>query len=273
MTASLRESRFPSELAFDSIAESYDETFTRSVIGRAQRAQVWRALASTFKKGDSVLELNCGTGEDALFLARRGVSVLACDVSGEMIRIARQRHAAEVPRLPVRFEQLANEELHLLESHAVFEGVFSNFSGMNCVADLRGVARQMAQHMAVGAPALLCMSTRICAWDTLWYLGHGEPRRAFRRWPGEAKATVNGYELQVKYPTVRELRWLFAPWFALRSYVGIGVFVPPSYGEAWAEKNGGLLAVLSRLDRLFGHAPGLRVLGDHVLLHFERTAV
>jgi len=273
MTPSLRDSRFPSETAFDSIAESYDETFTSSVIGRAQREQVWHELATTFKDGDHVLELNCGTGEDALFMARRGVSVLACDVSGAMIRIARQRRATEAPGSPVRFEQLANEEVHLLEPQAFFDGVFSNFSGLNCVADLRGVVQHISQRLPMGAPALLCMSTRVCAWETLWYLARGKPRRAFRRWSGKATAKVNGRELQVHYPTVRELRRLFAPWFALRSYAGVGVFVPPSYVGAWAERHGSMLQVLSRMDRMFGRRVGLRVLGDHILLRFERTAV
>ena len=49
-------------LAFDSIAEQYDDIFTRSLIGRAQRDVVWDVLQKTFRRGDRVLELNCGTG-------------------------------------------------------------------------------------------------------------------------------------------------------------------------------------------------------------------
>ena len=57
-------------LAFDSLAAKYDDLFTRSMIGRAQRGAVWDALIDTFEPGSHILELNCGTGEDALFLAR-----------------------------------------------------------------------------------------------------------------------------------------------------------------------------------------------------------
>src|SRR5579863_1282907 len=82
-------------LAFDTIAEQYDDIFTRSLIGRAQRDAVWHVLEETFRAGDHVLELNCGTGEDALFLSRLGVSVFACDVSEKMIAVAARRMGKE----------------------------------------------------------------------------------------------------------------------------------------------------------------------------------
>jgi SAM-dependent methyltransferase len=272
MTQTLQSDAFAAAVAFDSIAEQYDELFTRSVIGRAQRGQVWDALAKTFKQGDSVLELNCGTGEDAIFLARRGISVVAADVSEKMIAIAMQRHAEEAPQLPIRFRQLASEELHLLQPPCLFDGVFSNFSGLNCVANLGGVAQQLAGLVVRGGPALLCLSGRICVWETLWHLAHGQARRAFRRWRGWNNASVNGIPVLVRYPAVGELRRMFSPWFALRSFTGIGVLVPPSYGETWARRHPRLLRILSALDRELCHVPGLRVAGDHVLLHFERTS-
>ena len=68
-------------LAFDTIAEQYDDLFTHSLIGRAQRNVVWEVLRHTFIPRERILELNCGTGEDALFLSRMGVSVHACDAS------------------------------------------------------------------------------------------------------------------------------------------------------------------------------------------------
>jgi len=71
--------------AFDRVAASYDDSFTRTVIGQAQRKQVWKRLLKAFAPGDRILELNCGTGEDARFLAIRGRRIVACDGSAEMI--------------------------------------------------------------------------------------------------------------------------------------------------------------------------------------------
>ena len=81
-------------IAFDTIADQYDDIFTHSLIGRAQRNVVWEVLKKTFRRGDRVLELNCGTGEDATFLSKIGVSVHACDASERMIAVAKKRRAS-----------------------------------------------------------------------------------------------------------------------------------------------------------------------------------
>src|SRR5215468_11477804 len=118
--------------AFDQAAHTYDELFTNTAIGRAQRKQVWPRLLGAFPPGSRVLELNCGTGEDARFLARQGRNVLACDGSAAMIEVARRReHEARLGTL--EFRQLANEELGNLSFAAPFDGAFSNFSGLNCL--------------------------------------------------------------------------------------------------------------------------------------------
>ena len=51
---------------FDAMAAAYARSFTESAIGRYMRAAVWRWLDAAFQPGDRVLELNCGTGEDAV---------------------------------------------------------------------------------------------------------------------------------------------------------------------------------------------------------------
>ena len=56
--------------------------FTESRLGELLRQAVWRRLDDVFRPGDRVLELDCGTGEDAVHLARRGVRVLATDGPG-----------------------------------------------------------------------------------------------------------------------------------------------------------------------------------------------
>lgn len=81
----------PASAPFDALAETYHRVFTASCIGRAQRAQVWRAMDRTFQPGQRIPEINCGTGVDALHLAERGVTLLACDASAAMIEVAARR--------------------------------------------------------------------------------------------------------------------------------------------------------------------------------------
>src|SRR5439155_21111480 len=147
----------------------YDETFTRSLTGRAQRCAVWRELVRAFRPGQKVLEINCGTGVDAVHLAGRGVRVLACDSSPRMIEVARRRLASpgSALRAPVEFEVLATEEIRTLEApgQPQFDGVLSNFAGLNCVEDLSQAACDLARLLRPGSPAVLCFFGPVRAWE------------------------------------------------------------------------------------------------------------
>jgi SAM-dependent methyltransferase len=258
-------------VAFDGIAEQYDDLFTCSTIGRAQRGAVWNVLLQTFHPGDHILELNCGTGEDAVFLARHGIAVTGYDASEKMIDVARRRARQESPRAEVRFGTLPTEYLSELRPSNLFDGVFSNFSGLNCVADLDQVCVDLASLVPIGAPFLVCLSTRFCMMETVWFLLHGALRKAFRRYRGRTSAIVGQFTVDVRYPLVNELRRSFAPHFKLHSYTGIGIFVPPSYVEPWICRFPYLLSLLRSIDEVVSSLPLFRVIGDHMLLRFERV--
>jgi ubiquinone/menaquinone biosynthesis C-methylase UbiE len=264
--------RNPAGVAFNSIAEQYDDIFTRSLIGRAQRDAVWDVLRETFRAGQQVLELNCGTGEDALFLSRMGVAVVACDASEEMIAVAARRMASEPRNAQVRLEVRATEQIGQA-AVGPCDGILSNFSGLNCVADLAAVGRRLALIAKPGAHLVFCMSSRFCLWECLWYLAHGQPKRAMRRWKGKAIAHLGDVALEIQYPNVRQMRRSFAPYFKLRRLKGIGVTVPPSYLEHLARRFPDVLRGLAAIDCLVSSRRVFRVIGDHVLLGFERTTV
>ena len=255
---------------FDNLAESYDQLFTCSVIGRAQRNAVWQALTETFAPGSRILEMNCGTGEDALFLSRKAISVFACDASQRMVEVARNNLRGESRHL-VKVETLPIEQLLLLQPQGPFDGAFSNFSGLNCVADLHETARQLSILLAPGAPLLICLSTRFCVFEIIWFLFRGDLEKAFRRTSGRATAHVGGFPVSLQYFTVRQLRELFSPWFRLRSFSGVGVAVPPTFAESWVNKRPHTFKLLKTIDRKIHRLPGLRVLGDHILLSFEHA--
>lgn len=256
---------------FDALAESYDELFTRSSIGRAQRGIVWRALESAFQSGNRILELNCGTGEDALFLGRRGVTVIACDASPRMIDVAQKRKSSEALESAIQFQILRTEDLSQLQSTPQFDGVLSNFSGLNCVDRLGPVASDLAALTKPGAPVLICLSTRFCFWEIVWFALHAQPRKALRRLRGTSIARVANQSVQVWYPTIRSVRRSFAPWFRLRSFRAVGLTVPPSYVRTRAIAHPKVISQLEKIDRAFGRLPLFRAAGDHVFLHFERV--
>jgi ubiquinone/menaquinone biosynthesis C-methylase UbiE len=270
MTACTRP-RHTAGAAFDGIAEQYDDLFTRSLIGRAQRDAVWNVLQRTFRAGERVLELNCGTGEDAVFLGQMGVSVLACDASEGMVAVAARRMTRESRDARVQLQVCATEDLDTLREVGLFDGVLSNFSGLNCVLDLTAVARTLARMVRPGGRVVLCMSSRFCLWEALWYTAHVDLPRAFRRWRGHSKGSLGRIDIDVRYPTRKEICRSFSPQFALKHFRGVGITVPPSYVEHVARKYPKALRTLRRVDQAIATWPVCRSVGDHELLVLERT--
>jgi SAM-dependent methyltransferase len=282
---------------FDELAADYDRGFTDSLIGTAMRRAVWRRLDARFRPGDRVLELNCGTGADAVYLGRRGVRVLATDVAPAMLEVARAKVARAGLEGLVEVQQLAIEDLASKQGldketrrqgdketserddvsvspclrvsmAGAFDGALSNFGGLNCVADLPGVAGGLAACLRPGAFALLCVMGPLVPWEWAWFLGRGQPRKAFRRL-GRAGSAWRG--LTIHYPSARAVRRAFAPSFRLRRLSAVGALIPPSYAEGWAARHRRLLDRLSRWERRLETTPPLPWLADHYLMELERT--
>jgi ubiquinone/menaquinone biosynthesis C-methylase UbiE len=257
---------------FDVIADRYDETFTSSLIGQAQRTAVWRELEKAFRKGTRVLEIGCGTGVDACFLAEHGVRVVACDSSPQMIGVTARRIQANSLQKLVQPLLLRAEDIATLAGSELFDGVFSNFGVLNCVQDFRKLARDLTSLLKPGASALLCWMGPTCLWEMAWYLSHGNVGKAFRRMKhdGVTARIADRAFVRVHYPSVRVLAKAFAPEFRLKSVRGIGVAVPPSYLEFWAQRHPWLLKAYEHADSYIGRCSGIRLLGDHVLVRLQR---
>jgi len=256
---------------FDALAPDYDARFTDTVLGQVLRRAVWRWLDRAFTPGERVLELACGTGEDAIHLARRGVGVLATDSSQAMLDVARAKIEDAGLTGSVELRSLGIEQLDRLAARGgtvgTLDGAFSNFGGLNCVSDLAQVARSLAALLVPGARVVLCVMGPLVPWEWGWYLAHGVPGRAFRRLtPGGTRWRG----LAVRYPSIGALCRVLAEWFVPRRRGGLGVLVPPSYVEPWAQRHQRLVRRLDRWERAIEEWPVVPWLGDHYLLEVER---
>lgn len=262
----------PAASAFDAVAPTFDSRFGSWKSVSAQRRAVRAELLRVFPKGGRILELGGGTGADATFLAERGFEVLLTDPSPTMVELAKTKLAplgslAKVAAAEDMEEFAAN---HLAEGGAQFDGTFSNFAPLNCVADLGPVARGLARLLKPGASAMLVLFGTFCPGEMIVEVLRGRPHLALRRCKrGATPARLANYEFNVVYHRRAELMRAFAPWFVLEKRVGIGVAVPPSAAEPWISEQPHLLAAMDMFDR--GFARPLAMLGDHVLYEFRRT--
>ncbi len=262
----------PAAFAFDAIAPIFDARFGAWDSVSAQRRAVRRALLREFPAGGRILEVGGGTGEDATFLAERKFNVLLTDPSPSMVTIAKAKltpfgSSAEVAE-GEEMEGFADQ--HLSAGGSFFDGAFSNFAPLNCVADLAPVARGLARLLKPGAPAMLVLFGTCCPGEVIVETLRGRPRQAFRRRiRGNAPARLAKREFHVVYHRRAEIERAFSPWFRLEKRLGIGVTVPPSAAEPWMSKQTRLLATMEALDRVLSRP--LAVFADHVLYQLRRV--
>ena len=261
--------------AFDRLAPRYDEACAGWIF-RRMRDQVHAALGEAFEPGMRVLEIGCGSGLDAEFLASRGVDVVATDPSAGRIERARRRMRAARGAGRVQFVCCGIEEVHLhLAPGARFDGLVSDFGALNCVARLDALGSLAARHVAPRGRVILCLISPACLLELGWFLLKGQPRRAFRRFATPPVAVnVEGIDVPTYYHRVRDVRTALEPAFALRRVRGLAVLVPPSYLETrWTALPAPARRALAGVDRALASRWPFNRLGDHVMMEFENLRI
>lgn len=258
--------------AFDAYAEGYDSAFTQTHIGRLQRQQVWQALQPHLTSPKDILEVNCGTGEDAIQLAQAGHRVLATDLSEKMIEVARAKATQLDPPVKLRFEASDFLELPTIVGRKKFDLVFSNFGGLNCIntGDTMQFSRICYDLLRPGGLLFLIYMSKACTWESFYFSYQKNKEKANRRKRnGPVTSQVEGHPVSVWYYSTTELATLYSKYFKMTDQFPIGLFVPPSYLEPLFTKRKFLLQILGGMDRAL-RFKGLADYGDHVGVVLQR---
>jgi len=256
------------QLAFDELASDYDASFTSTPLGTALRALVWSRLDTAFAGARRVLDLGCGTGEDAVRLACRGTRVLAIDASPLMLRMAQDKARRHGCADRIDFRCVPLERLGGELAGETFDGVFSNFGALNCVTSLPVMAGELAENLEQGARLLFVLMGRYVPWEWAWYLLRADSARAWRRLRGP----VAWRGLNVAYPTPAEVTRMLRPFFRIDGVRSLGFALPPSYAAGWLNRRPRLLGALTRAERLAQSFPMLASCADHYIVEGRRLS-
>ena len=233
--------------AFSCTSERYDAFAQDHAHLTHLRNKVYIHLQRFLGGGANILELNAGTGIDAVELAQRGYRVHATDIAAGMLA----RLHEKIQRLEMG-DRVAIQQCSFTRLDEVvggpYDAVFSDLGGLNCIADLRPVIQQLPLVLKPGGLVTWVLMPPTCLWEMAELL-RGHFRLAFRRYARNGALThLEGYYFQTYYFTPRQVIDWFGSDYELLGIEGLSVITPTAESKYFPLRHPRLYSWLAWLD-------------------------
>jgi ubiquinone/menaquinone biosynthesis C-methylase UbiE len=254
--------------AFDGIAPIFDSTLENETTRRL-RAKLYSVIDSLLKPASTILDITCGTGIDALHLARQGYQVFGTDISEQMIELARSKaekeHAMNVKFRVASYDTLSPNVVPMADM------VLSNFGGLNCTSDLASAARAIETVTNPGGNVVAVIMPPFSLWETVSYIARFEWRNASRRLRASAPSTgFIGTTFPVYYYTPQATTTAFSPYFERIQIVGLSIVSPTPQSTRFVNRHPTLARTLVAIDGCIETVPFFRSAGDHYIIVLKK---
>lgn len=241
--------------AFNRAADTIDAVVVMNPVNSWLRKESRRELLATFPPGSTLIEIGCGTGADAVFLAQRGRRIAALDISDRMIERARERVATRNLEGTVllwrgRLDEVAVE---LGRSHWYpFDGAYANFS-LAYEESLLEIARTVHRLLKPGARFVFSVPNKLCLSEPAVAVVRLRIRRIFRRFRDPLWVSIRGTTVRVHVYTPVRVRAILNGLFHVEGIAGVPVFMPPPslYHPSFERLRAHLESFDNRLARRF----------------------
>jgi ubiquinone/menaquinone biosynthesis C-methylase UbiE len=258
--------------AFSRKAGVYDAFGQDHVNLSRMRGKVYEQLCRWTPSGSHILELNAGTGLDAMALLRRGYRVHATDIAPGMVaQMERKREELRLdgPHVVTGASCFTIQQCSFTELDQVvggpFDAIFSNFGGLNCVADLTAVTRHLPRLLKPGGVLTWVIMPPICPWELAllpkdWRVATRRLRR------GGVQSNVAGVMFQTFYFTPGQVNKALGSAFYTLQLSGLSIVTPTADNDRFAKRHPRLFVGLTWLDNRLSHLPLFRRIGDFFIL-------
>jgi ubiquinone/menaquinone biosynthesis C-methylase UbiE len=275
MTAITANSEFNIEQAskaFSAQATHFDADEESNRILKWMRKQVYRHEEELLLPNSKILELNAGTGIDAIHFAGLGHSVFAIDNAPGMVQQMQKKISGHHLQGRIQCVLCSFTELQTLPT-VQFDHVFSNFGGLNCIPDLKTVTQQLPRLLKPGATVTFVIMPSICPWELVQAF-RGKPRLAFRRLSRKGtSAHIDGYTFRSYYHSPIQAIKSFDKRFVLAKLRGLASLSPPPYFETFPERHPSLYNTLTRWDERVAEYLPVNRWADHFILTMQYLPV
>jgi deazaflavin-dependent oxidoreductase (nitroreductase family) len=263
------------EAAFDGIAEHYDGHIFGNVMNTWLRDVSVRLMENTFQPPQRIIEIGCGTGTETLELAKRGINVIACDVSSRMLDVLRRKAsdaglAKNITLVHVKPSQNLEDAVRREIGNLSLEGAYSTYGAINTEPNLPKMFLELNSLLKKDSPLVLGVWNKYCMTEMFGYLLRLKPSLAFARLRNPVPVGRSRFCVASNAYSVRSLEAWVRPYFRLSKVYGVVVFLPPSNLVKYLPK-GKLLKILESFDYRIGRAFPFNRLGDHFLAVYKKN--
>jgi hypothetical protein len=254
--------------AFSKQSLHFDEEDQANIVLMDMRNQIYRHVAAYMQSGSYILELNAGTGIDALYFVSQGHRVHATDLSTGMVNQINNKISRRSLQDKLSSRQLSYDQLNEVTDKK-FDYVFSNFGGLNCIADLSQVTRHLPTLLNKAAYVTLVIMPPVCLWEWMGVL-KGNRRSAFRRLKkGGIRSHLEGEYFQTYYHSLMRIRSAFGPHFRFIKSEGLAALSPPPHRGDFPIKYPLLYKGLRYIDSLLRARFPFNRWADHIVVTFQ----
>jgi ubiquinone/menaquinone biosynthesis C-methylase UbiE len=257
--------------AFNAQSLVFDEQYSGNRIVQYKRGRVRDCLTKYLKPASRILELNAGTGEDAIFLAQQGHNVHATDISAGMQFKLKEKLADLVVRGSVSQELCSFTALSAIRNKGPYDCIFSNFAGLNCTDRLDHVLSEFDSLLNPDGIVLLVILPKFCLWETLMVL-KGKFKTAGRRFFSSKgrKANIDGASFTCWYYSPGYVKRALGEKFKLLNIEGLCTLVPPSYIENFPERYPRFYTYLCKTENRLKSRWPWKYSGDYFIITFRK---
>ena len=257
--------------AFSIQAKKFDELYSLNKIIEYKRERVRSHLKKFIQPGNFILELNSGTGEDAIWLAQQNCKVHATDIATGMLEIIQQKIKNEALENLITHEICSFTALEYLQQKGPFDLIFSNFAGLNCTGDLYKVLASFSILLKPKGIVTLVILPQFCLWEFL-LIFKGKFKTATRRLFSKngRNARVEGHHFKCWYYNPSYIIKHLKNDFGLLTIEGLCTLVPPSYIEHFAEKYPRAYQFLKAKENTWKEKWPWKYVGDYYIISFQK---
>jgi len=260
--------------AFSRQSVIFDALYSPNTIVNYKRLRVREHMLQTLKPDSHILELNSGTGEDALYFAGKGHRVHATDIAEGMQNVLIKKVEKAGMADKISAELCSFTQLDNLHNKGPFDAVFSNFGGLNCTPQLDKVLASLPALLKPGGTATLVIIPGFCLWETL-LLFKGKFKTAFRRFFSKNGRTahIEGQYFKCWYYNAGYVISHTKKYFDVVGLEGLCCMVPPSYIEGFAERYPRTFKQLVKWEDKVKSSWPWKYTGDYYIITLKNKAV